>query len=99
MPIDGMDKLQKRLKDLQDKLRRMDGIHNAKEILTSDWLRRNTRFGSVDQLERDFQKAKADPKAGSLTLDAFIKKNSKFPDAKAMMSAAGKDWIEKELKA
>jgi hypothetical protein len=99
----GLDKLNRRLRDLSKKAAALDGTHTVPmvEILTPSFLSRYTRFSSMEEMfeasgfdiktKQDFA-AIPDGK-----WDEFIRSVSSFPDWKAMLQEATKTWTAKQL--
>lgn len=99
----GFDELERKLNDLADRAKRLDGTHNVpiSELLTPGFLAGCSRFASADQMFQasgfkiesadDF---KAIPDA---EWDMFIKNNTSFGSWQEMLQAAGAEWTRKQL--
>jgi hypothetical protein len=101
--LDGLNIFQKKLSDLSNKTRNLDGVHKipVKELLNSAFLSKYTRFSSVDALFENsgfkIDDAEAFKAIPDDEWDAYIRSISRFSDWKDMMTAAGGDWIKKKL--
>jgi hypothetical protein len=96
MNLDGLHKLQRRAKEL-------DGTHQVPvaELLTGEFMRRHTKFGSLDAMieaspftvesAEDFR---AIPDA---EWDAFVRQQTRFSSWREMLSSAGAEWMKKQL--
>ena len=101
--IDGLDDLQKKIKDLQKRAKALDGENLVPlvDLLTIEFLNRYTSFSSVEELfeasgfkvdnTEDFEKIPNDE------WDEFISKNSIFKNWEEMLEKAGEEWITNEL--
>lgn len=99
MKIEGIDALQKKLSKLAEDAAALDGEHQvpATELLTPEFLSKNTGFSSFDDLldksgfKDEFESVSQAEK------DQFISKNSSFAGWDDMIRVAGKIWVRKKL--
>lgn len=96
LKINGLDKLQRRLKELSDTT-----SVPLSELLNPSFLRANTQFTSIEQLfESGGFKAESREDLEAIPdeqMDAHIRANSRFPDWKSLLGEAGKQWAAKKL--
>jgi hypothetical protein len=102
--ISGLDEAKAKLSDLKARAESLRGQREVPlaDLLTTDFLRKHTAFSSFDDLLRasgfkvdgpeDFT---AIPDAA---WDAYIATATSFPNWKAMLEAATKEWVAKKLK-
>lgn len=103
MSNNGLDQFARKLHDLSNKARQLDGTHSVAltEVLTPVFIARHTRFADVSAL---FEAGGFD--AGSretfeaipeIELDKFIRSESSFDGWQAMLSAAAAEWTRNRL--
>ncbi len=100
--IEGLDKLKKKLKDIGDKAKELDGQDvPISELLTSSFLTKYTHFSSIDELlqasgfkveSRDDFKAIPDDK-----WDEYIHPISNFKGWQDMINKATEEWTARKL--
>jgi len=101
--IEGLDELQNNLKSLADKAQDLDGQHNVpvSELLTSSFLSKHTRFSSTNELfEASGFKVESSEDFVAIPddkWDDFIRSISSFENWRAMLTAAGEEWVSKQL--
>jgi hypothetical protein len=101
--IEGLDQVTRKLKDLEAKARRLHGTHQvpAHELLTHDFMRRHTRFGSFAELvvASGFKGSTAEEFAAipDDEWDAFIKRATTYSSWHALLQAAAAEWTSREL--
>jgi hypothetical protein len=97
MKIKGLEELEKKLQELQDKLDRLEQEHEVplSEVLNDDFISRHTPYVSVTALFEaggfrtgDLQEEK---------MDAFIRTVSRFQSWQDLVNAAAKEWSAKKL--
>lgn len=96
--ITGLDKLQRRLDDLQRRAKDLDGTHDLTfaELFPDSFMHRNTRFPSMQAMideagiedGDDIQKPE---------WSSFVAHHTKFSSWHEMKSAAGQEWAKKRL--
>jgi hypothetical protein len=103
LQIEGLDKVKKKLEDLQSRACNLHGSHQvpAGELLSPDFMRHHTRFTSFEAMatasgfkvesSEDFT---AIPDA---KWDAFIRAATPFAGWQAMLGAAGQEWAARKL--
>ena len=101
--IEGLDKLQRKLKDLGRKAQELDGEHEVSlaEFLSPDFMVHNTDFGNAQEMldesgfeiesQEDFEKI-PDPE-----WDAFITARTRFSSWEEMLTAATGEWTSEQL--
>lgn len=103
LKIEGLDRLQKDLKNLANKAKSLDGTDKVpvSELLNSAFLRKYTRVSSFSELveKSGFDvKSEADLKAvPDDAWDAHIRSISSFASWDAMLSKALEQWTAKKL--
>jgi hypothetical protein len=102
--IEGLDQLERNLRDLSQRARRLNGRHEIpiSDLLSVQFLSRCSRFSSAQELfaasgyeinsQSDFD---AIP---SKEWDLFIGGNTSFDDWQSMLQAAAGDWAKKQLR-
>jgi hypothetical protein len=96
MKINGLDKLQKNLKKLQETT-----SVPLVELLNPNFVTSHTKFSSAQEMfeasgftinsQEDFAAIPTDK------LDEFIRDNSTFPSWREMLSSANKSWLAREF--
>jgi hypothetical protein len=101
--ITGLDEFTRRLDDLANKAKALDGRHSVPvaELLTPAFVSAHTRFADVDQMfaasgfkigtNADFSAVPDDK------WDEFIRSISSFRDWQEMRAEAGNVWAAKQL--
>jgi hypothetical protein len=101
--IDGLDKLQRKLKDLERRTKDLHGQHSVPlgELFPPAFMRQNTDFGSIDEMfeasgfkvetEEDFSRIPDDE------WNRFIALRTRFESWDEMMKAGGEAWAAKRL--
>lgn len=103
MKIDGLDKLQRKLNDLQRRAQNLNGTHSlpVSELMTPDFMRRYTNYANFDaMLEASGFKAETKAEFEAIPDDqwnAFIARVTRFQDWQSMLNEAGKEWATKQL--
>ena len=97
MSIKGLEELEKKLRELQDKLDRLEQQHEVplSEVLNDDFVSRHTAYSSITELF-----AAGGFKTGEVQeekMDAFIRSVSKFQSWQDLVNAAAKEWSAKKL--
>lgn len=99
----GLNELKRKLKDLERRAKALEGENQVplSELLTTDFLRRNTQFQTLEELfkasgfsvlsQEDFEKI---PDA---EWNAFIAKHTRFSNWNQMLEAAVKEWTARQL--
>ncbi len=99
----GLDALQRKMNDLSDRAKRLNGTHEVPipELLTPEFLSTCSSFGSVQEMFEasgfainstdDF---KAIP---NLEWDAFVTRNTSFTSWKDMLDSAVRSWTSRQL--
>lgn len=102
--IKGFDKLQKQLKDLEQRAKSLDGEHQVsfEELFPGEFMRRHTNFESIaEMLEAGGFEVKTTEdfkKIPDAEWDAFISKRTRFANWKEMQGTAAKQYFAKKLK-
>ncbi len=101
--ITGLDKLQKKLSDLQKNAEALDGEHQVSfsELFNSSFMQRYTNFASIEALidaggfqvetPEDFKAIPDDD------WDKHIAKTTKFSNWQEMMNEAASEWAKNQL--
>ena len=103
MKIEGLDKLQSKLNDLQRRAQNLNGTHSVpvSELMTPSFMHRYTNFATFEtMLEASGFKAETTAEFESIPndqWDAFIAGATRFPNWQSMLNEAGKDWATKQL--
>ena len=99
MKLNALEELEKKLRELQDRLDRLEAQQEHEvalsELLNDAFIAKHTPYASVDALF-----AAGGFKSGEVAqdkLDAFIKSVSAFPSWQALVDAATKEWASKKL--
>lgn len=103
LKIEGLDKLQKQLKNLARKAEQLDGKHTVpvKELLTNKFILKHTSFSTAEELfeasgfkvetQEDFAKIP------DKEWDEYIRANSSFENWQDMLGAAAQVWTVSKL--
>lgn len=103
MKITGLDELTRKLDDLSNKAKALDGQPSVPvaDLLTPAFVSEHTRFADMNQMfeasgfkiesQADFAAVPDDK------WDEFIRSISSFQDWKEMLAQAGNDWTAKQL--
>jgi hypothetical protein len=101
--MEGFDKLQKKLNDLQRNIKDLEGKNEVsfKELFTQEFIKGNTNFENLDDMfkksgfeinsQEDFKKIPNEQ------WDSFISSNTKFKNWEEMLDAAVNVWTRKKL--
>jgi hypothetical protein len=99
--ITGLDQLQRKLKKIERNAKAMDGEQSVPfdEVLTTGFLRKNTKFTSVDEImdlvgvksQEDFEKLEESK------LDVVVREHSSFKSWQEMIGKAAQEWGHKKL--
>lgn len=101
--IEGLNEVIGKLQELQSRARRLDGTHQvpAGELFSHEFMRRNSRFGSFDEMlaASGFHVETTEDFAAipDQEWDAFVRASTSFPDWKAMQEAAATEWAGRKL--
>ncbi len=102
--VKGLREVERALENKRRKGEELSGKREVgiSELLTASFLRRHTRFSSVDELfegsgfvvacQEDFDRIPEDK------WNAFITKETKFGGWKEMLEAAAAKWVERSLR-
>jgi hypothetical protein len=95
--IEGLEEFEKKLKELQDKLDRLEYEHEVplSEVLSDDFISRHTPYASATALF-----AAGGFRTGEVQedkMDAFVRSVSKFQSWQDLVNAAAKEWSSKKL--
>lgn len=103
MKINGIDEIQRSLRQLSARAEALDGAHEVpiEDLLTADFIHEHTGCGSVDQwfeaspfkieTTADF---KAIPDA---EWDKFVRTTTDFESCQAMLAAASEQYVQAKL--
>ena len=101
--MEGFDKLQKKLKDLERNIKNLEGEQAIpfNELFTQDFIKRNSHFETLDDMfkqsgfsinsQEDFKNIP------DKEWDNFIAGNTKFKNWKEMLDAAVNEWVKRKL--
>lgn len=97
MKLDIFDKLQKNLEEVSG-----TNTYNLSDVLTTDFIRANTTFGSYDDMIGESGLELTETTAEELylneELNAFIKANTKFENFKDMVTLAAQEYVAKRVR-
>ncbi|WP_210410848.1 hypothetical protein [Leptospira sarikeiensis] len=104
MKIEGFDKFQKQLKDLERNMKKIGGEHIVplNELFNTRFMRTYTQYSSFEEMlnasgnEIESQ-SDLDSLSENLEWDLFVSQNSRFRSWEAMKIAAGKEHGQKML--
>ena len=96
MKLDIFDKLQKNLEEVSG-----TNTYNLSDVLTTDFIRANTTFGSyddmIDKSGLELTETTAEELYLNEELNAFIKANTKFENFKDMCTLAAQEYVAKRV--
>lgn len=96
MKLEIFDKLQKNLEEISG-----TKTYKLSDILTTDFIRTNTTFGSyddmVDKSGLELTETTAEELYSNEELNAFIKANTKFENFKDMCTLAAKEYVANKV--
>lgn len=101
--VTGLDATIKRLDQLAQKAKALDGKHSVplSELLTDSFIRSRTRFLSFDEMTKasGFKVENADDFEAipDSEWDDFIRKNTPFESWRAVLDAAAAEWTKAKL--
>ena len=101
--FDGLDKLSKDLKKLEQNAKKLNGKRNVpfSELFPPAFIRKYTRFSSIDALfESGGYKINTNADLEAIPqkeLDAYIAKHTKFRSWEEMLDEAGSQYVAKQL--
>lgn len=91
-----LDKLKKNIEEVSG-----TNTYNLSDILTDDFIRTNTTFGSYDDMIDEsglvLNETTAEDMYLNEELNAFIKANTKFENFKDMVSLAAQEYVAKRV--
>jgi len=99
----GLDEIQKKLHDLEVRAKQMRGEHKipVNEVLTVEFMRQHTKFGSFDEMiEASGQKVESAEDFDAIpddVWDDFVRTTTEFKSWEAMLGAAGALWAQKKM--
>lgn len=96
--ITGLDKLQRRLDDLQRRAKDLDGTHDLTfaELFPDSFMHRNTRFPSMQAMIDEAGIEDGDD-IQTPEWSSFVSQHTKFSSWDEMKSTAGQEWAKKRL--
>ncbi len=103
LKMTGLDDFQRKLNDMAHRAEGSSGSHRVPlpELLTPDFLRRCSRFQSVEEMfEASGFKIDAEDDFAAIPdieWDEFIRANTSFPSWEAMLGEAGGAWAVRRL--
>lgn len=101
--IEGLDELQDKLNDLQNRAESLDGENEVPmdELFTPGFMQTHTRFDSLEEFfaespwtvetQQDFKQIP------TRKFDEYVNENTGFNDWDAMLAAAGREWVTRQL--
>lgn len=101
--ITGLDELQRKLRDMSDRARALDGKHSVSfsELFNPAFMRKHTQFSSMDELfaQGGFKvESQEDLEAiPEHKLDAFIAAHSQLRSWQELKEKAGAAWAKKKM--
>ena len=101
--INGLDDLQKKLEELQKKVKSLDGEHKVPiiELFPADFMTRYTEFHSIEEMMSeggiDFESANESQLETNNVWNEFVSKHTEFNNWNSMMGKAGEEWVSKKL--
>ena len=101
--IEGLDRLQRKLKDLGRKAQALDGEHRVSvaELFPPDFMARHTDFQNAQEMfdKSGFEiESKEDfERITDAQWDSFIRPKTRFSSWKDMLTAATGEWTSKKL--
>lgn len=103
LKIEGLEKLQRRLREMQEAAEELNGEHQVpiSELLTEDFMRANTEFVSFSEMvdASGFTVKTADDFAAipDDEWDAFVRVRTRFDSWKDLLANAVKKYAAKKL--
>ena len=101
MKIKGLDALQKRLNEIGNNAKKLDGSHDVpmSELLPDSFIAKNTDFNTFEEFASApiFQQYESFEAIPDAEFDQFIKQHSRFENWKEMQIQASKDYTVKKL--
>ena len=98
MKLEIFDKLQKNLEEISG-----TNTYKLSDILTTDFIRTNTTFGSyddmIDKSGLELTETTAEELYSNEELNTFIKANTKFENFKDMCTLAAKEYVANKVMA
>lgn len=101
MKVTGMEELQRKLDRLQNNVQELNGSVPLRDILTPEFMSRETKFSSVKAMfestpfkiesQDDFRALAQDQ------LDAFIREHTKFSSWQDLLKAGGLEYAKRKL--
>ena len=101
--IEGLDEFSRELKDLERRVRDLDGQHSVPldELFPPEFMRQNTDFGSINEMfEASGFKAETEEDLSNVPDDewnGFVAQRTRFANWDDMIGAGGKAWAAKKL--
>ncbi|MDP8286805.1 MAG: hypothetical protein RAP03_09005 [Candidatus Electryonea clarkiae] len=101
--VDGLDDIQKKLKELQKKANALDGENQLpiSDLLTVKFLKENSNFESVDEMFEQsgftIETTKHFENIPDDEWEDFIWKNTCFKSWQEMLDKASEEWIANQL--
>jgi hypothetical protein len=101
--IQGMKELQKKLQDMSDNAKALDGEHSLSidQLLSEEFLGKCSRFHSSDELIADsgLEMNTAEDFDGPLSegWNSYIRENTSYSSWKDMLTDAGKEWVTRQM--
>ena len=96
MKLEIFDKLQKNLEEISG-----TNTYKLSDILTTDFIRTNTTFGSyddmIDKSGLELTETTAEELYSNEELNTFIKANTKFENFKDMVTLATQEYVAKRV--
>jgi hypothetical protein len=101
--IKGFDEVHKKLKQLSDNAKKLDGEHNIPfdVLFNNKFMSRHTNFSSIDDFIKDsgFEVSSQEDfaKIPDTEWDIYVRSNSRFQDWSKMMEKATAEYVAKQL--
>lgn len=98
--IKGLDKLQKEIKNLQRKVKSIEGKRNIRliDLLTNSFMRKNSDYNSLqNMIDSSSKKIDSEKDLESKEWNEFVRSKSKFKSWEEMLHAAHAEWVKKKL--
>ena len=103
LKIEGLDQLQKKLKNIAKKAKELDGEHSVpvSELLTNSFIAKHTTYSTADEMfEASGFKVETQKDFSNIPdteWDEYIRSNSSFADWQSMLGAATQEWAASKL--
>ena len=103
LKITGLDEMQRKLKDMERRLRSLDGTHNVsmKDLFPPEFMQKFTDFGTIDEMmNASGFKVESQEDFDNLPTQEwkdFISNRTRFGDWQEMLSAAAKAWAARQF--